>query len=109
MLGTHTHSFRVQRRGSTYFYRRRVPHDLVALVGRTEIIRSLNTGNLNDARRRAAMFDTAVYGLFDRMRDKHDTVEEDRLMERLCVTYRRHLLAEDRGHRRRYRGDPEAG
>lgn len=108
MLGTHTHSFRVQRRGSTYFYRCRVPHDLVGLVGGTEIIRSLNTGNLSEARRRAATFDTAVYGLFDRMRDKHDTVEEDRLMERLCATYRRHLLAEDRGHRRRYRGDPEA-
>ncbi len=76
MLGTHTHSFRVQRRGSTYFYRRRVPHDLVALVGRTEIIRSLNTGNLSDARRRAATLDTAVYRLLDRMRDKQDTVAD---------------------------------
>ncbi len=86
MLGTHTHSFRVQRRGSTYFYRRRVPHDLVGLVGRTEIIRSLKTGNLNEARRRAATLDTGVYRLIDRMRDKQETVVEDRLMDRLCAT-----------------------
>ena len=53
MPGTQTASFRVQRRGSNFFYRRRVPNDLVALLGRTEIVRSLQAANLSEARRHA--------------------------------------------------------
>jgi hypothetical protein len=107
MTGTHA-SFRVQRRGPIYYYRRRVPSDLRAALARSEIVRALDTPHLALARRRAAIIDAAVYDLFDRMRDQQSAIDEEQLIERLCAAYRTRLIAEDRRHRRRYPGDPEA-
>lgn len=56
--GTHKDAampFGLQKRGTTYYLRRRVPQDLVAAYGKAEIIRSLGTKDLAEAKRRLAV------------------------------------------------------
>lgn len=45
----------LQKRGSTYYLRRRVPQDLAAAYGKVEIIRALRTKDLAEAKRRLAV------------------------------------------------------
>lgn len=45
----------LQKRGSTYWLRRRVPRDLVAAYGKAEIVRTLQTKDLAEAKRRLAV------------------------------------------------------
>ena len=49
-------------RGYRWAYRRAVPVDLQAVLGRTEIVRSLRTGDLGRAARLADAFDAVVRG-----------------------------------------------
>jgi hypothetical protein len=51
-------------RGYRWAYRRAVPVDLQAVLGRTEIVRSLRTGDLGRAARLADAFDAVVSRLF---------------------------------------------
>jgi hypothetical protein len=60
----------LQRRRSTYAFASRtvVPIDLRPLVQRREIVRSLETSDLKEARSRAAQWEGHVAGLFRRLR-----------------------------------------
>ena len=108
MSGTHGKGYhRLQRRQSGYFYRRRVPFDLVPVIGRGEIVRSLNTSRLAEAQTQAAMLDAAVYLLLDLVREGSVLGTEETL-ERLCARYRYDMISTDRHDRRRNPSDPEA-
>ncbi|HTR10683.1 MAG TPA: DUF6538 domain-containing protein [Paraburkholderia sp.] len=39
------------KRGSRYYIRRRVPSDLVSILGKSEVTKALGTSNLEDAKR----------------------------------------------------------
>ena len=44
----------IVRRGNRYYFRIRIPAEAVAVVGKTELKRSLQTGDLSEARRRSS-------------------------------------------------------
>lgn len=54
----------VQRRPSGYYYRQRVPNELQVLIGKTEIVLSLNTINEKTANTRAFHVLAVVRDLF---------------------------------------------
>ena len=58
----------LRRRGSAYRFRARVPADLVALVGRAEVGRSLGTRDPREARRRAALLNARLVEAWERIR-----------------------------------------
>jgi hypothetical protein len=58
----------VFRRGGRYAFRARVPIDLVARFGRSEIIRSLKTTDPGMARRHASRVGASLYLLWDEVR-----------------------------------------
>ena len=108
MSGTHGKGYhRLQLRQSGYFYRRRVPFDLVPVIGRGEIVRSLNTSRLAEAQTQAAMLDAAVYLLLDLVREG-SVLGNEETFERLCARYRYDMISTDREDRRRNPSDPEA-
>lgn len=59
-----TRRYRLQRRGRAWAYRRHIPCDLVALIGRGEFVRTLRASSLRDARRLAALLDARVWLMF---------------------------------------------
>jgi hypothetical protein len=59
----------VIRRGGRYVYRARVPADLVARLGRFEIIRSLKTADPGMARRRASRVGSSFHLIWDKVRN----------------------------------------
>src|SRR5262245_34686097 len=83
-------------------YRRRVPADLMELIGRGELVRSLRAESVMDARRIAALLDARVWRMFDALREGTavNREEVDRLIDRLCGDYLRSLIEEDRRDRR---------
>jgi hypothetical protein len=82
-------------------YRRRIPADPRALIGRRELVRSLRARSLTDARRLAGLLDARVWRVFDVLRESEmDAQEAERLIERLCDEYLRELIEEDRRERR---------
>jgi hypothetical protein len=83
-----------------YFYRRRVPLDLRDVVKRRELVRSLGTSKLAEARKQAILLDAEVYRLFDALRERRGRVDEERLIEVVCEKYRRKLIADVRKVRR---------
>lgn len=105
-------------------YRRRVPARLQQALGHTEIVRALLTSDLRQAERVAAVLDARVDRLFAlaatvaeegsakmSSKDQADVLRSQELIERLCDTYTRQFLAEDRVQResdQRYE-DPEMG
>jgi integrase len=56
------------RKGSTYYFRRRVPADLVDAYGKTEYVRSLRTAIKRDAEMLCRQFDVEVDALFMMLR-----------------------------------------
>lgn len=58
----------VKRRGNVYWFRRRVPEELIPLVGRAEFVESLRTSDLTMARTRAAYRNAEVEALFEKAR-----------------------------------------
>ncbi|MBL0920242.1 MAG: hypothetical protein IBJ14_16185 [Hydrogenophaga sp.] len=58
----------VKRRGNVYWFRRRVPDDLIPLVGRGEFMESLKTTELDVARTRAAYRNAEVEAVFEKAR-----------------------------------------
>lgn len=59
----------IRVRGTTYWFRRRVPTALVARAGQVEIVRSLHTSSAREARRRAAVLWTESDRAFEAMAD----------------------------------------
>lgn len=57
----------IRIRGTTYWFRRRVPSALVSLAGQTELVRSLRTSSAREARRRATILWTETDRAFDAM------------------------------------------
>jgi hypothetical protein len=69
----------VQRRASKYSSRTVVPLDLRPLVRRREIVRSLETSDLKDARLRAAQWEGHVAGPFRRLRQNGRTMDQEQI------------------------------
>lgn len=95
-------------------YRRSIPPDLRDVLGRTEIVRSLHTGDLDRAERLAAALDVEICRIFAIAAriacdepgatgmvedDGGDVLRGQEMIEKLCDTYLRRLLAEDRASR----------
>jgi len=96
------HTSRTQRRGRTYYFRRRIPGRLHALLGRVEIIRSLRTELRPEAIRRARQLDEQISALFTMSQQPRTTPEEvERLIRRLVDDYVERWMDEDRRDRRR--------
>lgn len=93
MAGTHAGG--LLRRSGRFYYRRRVPADLVRALGKREVKLSLRTSIRFEARSRAVMLAARVEGVFMALRDE----EERRLIERLVGEYERRLIEEDRDER----------
>jgi integrase len=67
----------LRREADSYFFRRRVPASLQALLGQTEIYRSLKTTVRRTARARAAHLFIATEELFKVLRDKQILTDDD--------------------------------
>jgi hypothetical protein len=50
-------TYHLQQRAGTWYYHRRVPNELVKIVGKTVIKRSLRTGNKAEAKRLRSISD----------------------------------------------------
>lgn len=62
-LGSH-----VVRRGQKCWFRLRVPNDLLAIIGRHELLRSLRTSNALEARQRSLAFEVLAQTIFEAAR-----------------------------------------
>jgi len=87
----------VFRRGGRYTFRARVPHDLVARFGRSEIIRSLKTTDPGMARRHASRVAASLYVLWDKVRSDL-MLSRDRIDE-IVRAYFHQILEEDQTFR----------
>ena len=58
----------LQRRGCVYYYRRRVPQDLVSKFGKKVIQYSLQTSVLSEAKKRCAVHDLKTSAKFEHLR-----------------------------------------
>jgi hypothetical protein len=56
----------VKKRGNVYWFRRRVPDELVPTLGRAEFVESLKTTDLAQARTRAAFRNAEIEVLFEK-------------------------------------------
>lgn len=74
----------VLRRGGIYHLRCRVPFDLLSVIGRREICRSLKTASPRQAKARAAVLYPRLMGIFDRIRAM--TNPEDELIATLLAS-----------------------
>ena len=72
----------LQRRGGRYRVRVRAPRDLIAIIGRNEIVRALNTGDPQVARRQGARISALIHQLFARLRNPMLPYEEKRAIAR---------------------------
>jgi hypothetical protein len=61
-----------RRKGGVYYYRRAVPEDVQAILGKREIVRSLRTRELSEARKRAEQFGIELDQEFDQARSRGD-------------------------------------
>ena len=75
----------LQLRGRRWFYRRSIPPDLRARLGRREIVRALRTESLTEAEGLAAALDQRVSYVFHMTR-RDAQVGAEALIERLCDT-----------------------
>lgn len=105
-------------RSNTWFFRRGVPEALQGLLGR-EIVRTLKTGDVVEARKRSRVHNAEVERIFQAAREgvvkgsgtggaatTSDTTE--RLLAQVCAQFTHDSLLDDR-RERRLRDDVEAG
>src|SRR4029077_4496871 len=85
----------VVRRGRIYYFRFRVPRDLICRTCRRELSRSLGTSDPSVARRRAAVVATAIPHLWMSLRNAMNQEEIDAIVQ----SWLRAKLDEDRAHR----------
>lgn len=74
----------LQRREGVYYLRVRVPDVIRPLVGKTEIVRSMRTGLLREARLRAALLTALVLETFDMIKTTEMTNAEARSLIQQC-------------------------
>ena len=77
-MSGHTHLY---RRGARYYYRGRVPHDLVAVLGKQEIKFSLNTADRREALVRVRERAVEVDQMFAAARRRRDAKEVSEVPE----------------------------
>lgn len=70
----------VKKRGNVYWFRRRVPDELVPTLGRSEFVESLKTTDLAKARTLAAFRNAEVEALFEKTRYEAQKKAEVRLV-----------------------------
>ncbi len=69
------YSMNLQRRkGGVYYYRRAVPDDIQGALGKREIVRSLRTKELTEAKKRAKQFGLESDQEFDQARGRSGAV-----------------------------------
>lgn len=97
----------VKRRGNVYWFRRRVPDELIPLVGRGEFSETLKTTELEVARTRAAFRNAEVEAVFERARYQRQSqlgtalaeIPTPEQQQYIRDAVRAHLLDEDEGVR----------
>lgn len=98
----------VQRRFGRYYWRARVPTDLVSVIGRREIVRRLGTADPRVTRERAAVYHARVIGVWTEARVAMSggaTAEQVRnLVARLREGRRGSACASDAGLHPLFRG-----
>lgn len=107
-LHRHLHSrfhrrLHLLKRGEAWHFRRRVPLDLVPLLRRAHVIRSLHTTTFRQACRRAALLNAQLERIFAEARRAKalgEVVDAEELISKLCDEYLERLLTEDREDRR---------
>ncbi len=57
----------IQRRGAVYYFRQRVPKELLSVIGRKELVFSLKTKDKTEAKLRAAEKQLQIAGQFSTM------------------------------------------
>jgi hypothetical protein len=87
----------VQRRKYSYFIRKRVPADLVPVIGKREIVKSLNTLNPEEAKTKAKLMGLEVDQLLEAARNGVSLTLRD--AESLADQWKRDRLAEDMDRR----------
>lgn len=75
------------RRGSRYYFRRRVPSDLVNLLGRKEIIKSLRVSCPRQAARLVVRVSSAYEELFERLRNVKDNPRNKGRNREVCLDW----------------------
>ena len=88
-------TYHLQHRGNTWYYHRRVPTDLVQLMGKPVIKRSLQTSSKTEAKRLRAVHDLATDAQFAKLRGsvKPDFKDGSRVSLELLVEYLREAVA----------------
>jgi len=100
MAVTHGRLPHLFKRGGVWYFRRRVPLDLQRNLRRSEVVRSLRTPSLAEARGRAVYVNARMQRLLDRVRECR-AMETEELIRTLCGRFLQERLAVDREDRRR--------
>jgi integrase len=74
----------LQRRDGVYYLRLRVPDALRSLVGKTEIVKSLRTASLRDARPRSALLTALVMEAFEVIKTSEMTANDAKRLIQSC-------------------------
>jgi len=85
----------LQRRGAVYYLRLRVPRDLRDRLAQSELIRSLRTTCVRQARHRGAMATRAALALFETVRERGGMLSQTEI-DGLLRDFYVHELEEDR-------------
>jgi hypothetical protein len=101
MAATQGHRTHLAKRGRTGQFRRLIPADLVAAVGRKEFSRSLRTPKYRKARQRAALLEANLERMLDGVRASRTMVDTEEPMPAIVRPDARPVkstsaLAEDR-------------
>jgi integrase len=97
--------YHTKRRGRVWYYRRRVPRQLVPIVGRVEVQKSLRTADHREAKRRAVVVELGLgrrWAALLGQRERAVRLEQNEV-DRLAEEYYDRLVAEDRAGRHTWR------
>ncbi len=95
----------VVRRGAIFHFRRVVPKDLRDRIGRTELVRSLETSDIPDAKQSSRRLYLLSEGLFEAVRD--DPMLSKDQIEALLRDFYEHVLSQENAVRLRLGPIPE--
>jgi integrase len=98
----------LQRRGGTWYYRRRLPASLAEATGRREVCRSLETSSYRHACEAAAFLDAKVERLRRAVRRVVELASEEEI-RRVCDRFYAEIRAEDRQNRSEWTAPTDRG